>query len=97
MLVAVMHILVQNRLGKQPALVLNKFEELVQDKSLMDSIGGWTGYEIKYNTYNFKFDDTVKYTIAIKGRRGKKLMYQAVQLRGDSATWVLLNETLTIN
>ena len=78
-----------------PPFIVNKLNELIENVELMDSIGGRTHFEFSYNKNDFKFGDTVKYSIKIKGTR-RTLNYKASHLRIASDQWRLNDEKMEI-
>lgn len=81
-----------------PPFVLSKLDQLKEDRKLMDSIGGFKYFEYSYNKNDFKFRDTVKYSITIKGS-DRTLIYKGVQLRTSSGgdDWKQVDENLLID
>lgn len=78
-----------------PTFLLNKFEELKSNQSLMDSIGGFRSFEYSYNKNDFRSGDTVKYQIKIIGQI-KVLVYEGVQAR-NADRWNLVRENLIVD
>ena len=61
----------------------------------MDSIGGLKYFEFSYNKNDFKFRDTVRFSIIIKGD-SKILNYKATQFKTTPTEWVTIKEDLII-
>lgn len=79
-----------------PPFILEKFNQLKDNKELMDSIGGFDQYEYSYNKNDFKFGDTVMYSIKIYGD-SKVLIYKATQLRTTPTDWKAIKEEIKID
>jgi hypothetical protein len=93
--VAIFHFIVQSRLNSGPIFITRKLDDLLADKSLMDSIGGTPVYEFVYNVHDYELRDTVEYVIKIRGEK-KALNYKATQIRKADGAWILLTYNLNI-
>lgn len=74
-----------------------KLDQLMSDDRLMDSIGGSSYFEYKFNDIEFKRNDTLQSSIKIIGKE-KVLIYNAVHVRKarDKNEWDLKDENLSI-
>jgi hypothetical protein len=81
-----------------PPFILEKLQELREDKRLMDSIGGFDGFEYKYNKNDYERGDTLNYSILIEGKVfGSQLSYQGTHARDSiSGGWLLISDTLDV-
>jgi len=80
-----------------PPFFIPKFEALLNDTQLMDSIGGFAYSEGNFSNIEFHSKDTLRSTIKIVGSK-RTLHYNAVHLRtakGENK-WVLINDELVI-
>ena len=84
------------RKSDTPAFVLAKLDDLAGDKKLMDSIGGQTYFEFSFNKGDFKFRDTVNYSITIKGST-RILNYKGSHVKTKPDTWILYEEAMVIS
>jgi hypothetical protein len=81
-----------------PPFILEKLKFLRSSKTLVDSVGGFTGYEYSYNKNDYRDKDTLRYSIRIEGTH-RVILYKGVhvkdtaQLRG----WRLFKDTLQID
>ena len=87
---------ITDRKSDTPAFVLAKLDDLAGDKKLMDSIGGQTYFEFSFNKNDFKFGDTVNYSITIKGST-RILNYKGSHVKTKPDTWILYKEALVIS
>ena len=80
-----------------PPSFIPKFEALLNDTQLMDSIGGSTYFEGNFNNIEFHSKDTLRSTIKIVGKK-RTLYYSAVHLRSAKGEnkWILINDELVI-
>ena len=78
-----------------PPFILEKLNQLKENKNLMDSIGGFSRFEYSYNKNDFKLRDTVKYSIKITGDT-KSCIYKATQFKATSTDWRVIDEDLRI-
>ena len=80
-----------------PPFFIPKFEALLNDTQLMDSIGGSTYFEGTYSDIEFHSKDTLRSTIKIVGNK-RTLHYNAVHLRAAEGEnkWVLISDKLVI-
>ena len=83
----------KENLGRNCAIVIGP--EGLENKTLMDSIGGFKYFEFSYNKNDFKLRDTVKYSITIKGDN-KILNYKATQLKTHDS-WLEIKTDLRID
>ena len=84
------------RKSDTPAFVLTKLDDLTGDQKLMDSIGGQTYFEFSFNKNDFKFGDTVNYSITIQGSK-RILSYSGSHVKTKTDTWILYKEALVIS
>lgn len=84
------------RKSDTPTFVLAKLDDLAGDKKLMDSIGGQTYFEFSFNKDDFKFGDTVNYSITIKGST-RILNYKGSHVKAKPDTWILYEEAMVIS
>jgi hypothetical protein len=80
---------------RQPPFILQKLESMQNDKTLLDSIGGYRTYEYFFNINDYKSGDTLSYRIVIKGG-SKKATYKGFQEKNDKNEWELKRDTLII-
>ena len=79
-----------------PDFILSKLKELKTNDVLMDSIGGYDKFEYSFNKNDYKYKDTVKYSILIIGNK-KVLTFQGVQWRESKMKWRQIDERLIID
>lgn len=80
---------------RHPPFILQKLETLRNDKTLLDSIGGYRTFEYFFNKNDYKFGDTLSYRIVIKGR-SKNATYEGFQKKNDKNEWELQRDTLIL-
>jgi hypothetical protein len=78
-----------------PPFILEQFQTLKNDKKLMDSLDGFSTYEISYNTKKYINGDTLPYTIEIVGKVDNlRLIYNGVYARNSKGNWEIQRDTI---
>ena len=98
LLFAGLYLFVRYRMSTgKPPFFMPKFEALLNDTQLIDSIGGSTYFEGTFNQIEFHSKDTLRSTIKIVGSK-RTLHYNAVHLRAAKGenNWVLIKDELVI-
>lgn len=78
-----------------PAFIYEKVGQLLENRTLMDSIGRNQKFQFSYNANDYKYSDTLKYVIRIQGRK-RNLIYTGVQFRQSGNSWNQINESIII-
>jgi hypothetical protein len=91
--VAMIAAVVMDKIQKSntPTFLLEKFEELKNNRSLMNSIGGYDRFEYSYQVFYNENYDSLNYGIMIFGKN-KKLSYTSVGIRKSGSDEVISNE-----
>lgn len=91
---AIFHFATKHHLeSSTPSFISNKVGELMNDKFLMDSLGGGGRFEFSYNENDYKFEDTLRYSIKIYGKK-RTLVYNGLQRKISGTKWGLVSESL---
>ena len=96
---AIVSSIVMERIHKAntPKFLLNKYEELKNDKKLMDSIGGYQRFEYSHEIFYKSNYDSMIYRIMIFGKKTKLYYSSAGIIKKEEGKEIIKNEVLQIH
>ena len=86
----------QSMLRSTPVYLLNKYKELINDKVLMDSIGGFSDFEYSHESIYRNDYDSILYEILIFGNKGK-LVFTAIGIEKYNSEEEISKEEFSID